>query len=151
MTGEDIGAVAPVRSLEIAVRTDPERVAAFQAATSGPAGEGQGLAPDEPAVPLTYPFCWITLPEVRPMLERMIGGACFLPIHEAQTFDYRRSLALDAEYRVAFSLERKAGPERLIVNAAVSTPGGETCATFETVLRLVPETQRPPAAEESRL
>jgi hypothetical protein len=149
MTGEDIGAVAPVRSLEIAVRTDPERVAAFQAATAGPAGEGLGLAPDEPAVPLTYPFCWMTLPEVRPMLERMIGGAGLLPIHEAQTFEYHRSLMIDAEYRVAFSFERKAGPARLIVNAAVSIPGGETCATFETVLRLVPATP-PPAAEESR-
>ncbi len=75
---------------------------------------------------------------VRPTLEAMIGPGGLLPIHEAQSFDYQRPLALDADYRVAFTFERTSGPERLIVNAAISTLAGEICATFETVLRLVP-------------
>jgi hypothetical protein len=130
------GAGAPER-LEIAVRTDSQRVAAFEASIRGGAGAGEEPAPGEAAVPLTYPFCWITLPEVRPMLRRMIGGADVLPVHESQSFDYRRPLAIDAEYRVAFAFERRADPARLVVSAAVSTPRGEPCATFETVLRLV--------------
>jgi hypothetical protein len=81
----DAGAVAPLRLLEIEVRTDADRIAAFRAA-SGAAAE-QGAAADQPGVPLTYPFCWMTLPRVRPTLEAMIGPAGLLPIHEAQSFD----------------------------------------------------------------
>ena len=145
MTAAETGAAArdagAGASLEIAVRIDADRVAAFAAATCG-------KAPGEaPAVPLTYPFCWMTLPEVRPTLERMIGAAGVLPIHEAQSFDYQRPLALDADYRVAFTFARTSGPERLTVTAAISTPRGERCATFETVLRLVPLAPAPGSAD----
>ncbi|MGO9674827.1 MAG: hypothetical protein ACLPSF_11800 [Methylocella sp.] len=135
----EAGAGAP---LEIMVRTDAARVAAFRAATVG--AEFEAAAP---AVPLTYPFCWMTSPEVRPMLERMIGEPGLLPIHEAQSFDYHRPLALDAGYRVAFTFARTTGPERLTVAATISTPGGERCAAFETVLRLVPRARLPGAAD----
>jgi hypothetical protein len=150
VTAADLGAAAtgagaPVELLEIAVRTDPDRVAAFRAATGSSAEQGANHAAGEPAVPLTYPFCWMTSAAVRPVLERMIDPAVMLPIHEAQSFDYRRPLALDTDYRIAFAFERKAEPARLVVNAAVSTPTGEPCAAFETVLRLVP-LARPPEA-----
>lgn len=115
--------------LEIAVRTDAARIAAFRAAT--------GAGADGPAVPLTFPFCWLASAEVRPALERMIGGAGLLPVHEGQSFDYLRPLALDADYRVAFSFARTAAPERLTVTAAIATLDGAPCASFETVLRLV--------------
>lgn len=72
------------------------------------------------------------------MLERMIGPGGLLPIHEAQSFDYERPLRLDADYRVAFAFTRTSGPERLVVTATIATAAGESCATFETVLRLVP-------------
>jgi hypothetical protein len=126
--------------LEIMVRTDARRVAAFAAATGA-------LEPGAPAVPLTYPFCWMTSPEVRPTLRRMIGDAGVLPIHEAQSFDYRRALALDADYRVVLTFARTVGPERLTVTAAISTPGGEPCASFETVLRLVRRAEAPGSAD----
>ncbi len=139
------GGGALAASLEVDVRTDPARVAAFRAVASGCAGAGQDPAAGGPAVPLTYPFCWITLPEVRPVLERMIGSGGVVPVHEAQSFDYAAPLALDAAYRVAFAFERRSGPDRLIVKAAVSTPGGAVCARFETVLRLVVLAPSPPA------
>ncbi len=73
---------APISLPEISVRTDAAHVAAFQRENGG--------APIEGLVPLTYPFCWLTLPAVRPTLAQMIGGAAFLPIHEAQSFDCER-------------------------------------------------------------
>ncbi len=127
--GED-RAEAPAR-LEIRVRTDAGHVAAFRRASGEGADAGAGH------VPLTYPFCWLTLPEVRPALERMIGAAV-LPVHEAQSFDYDGALALDADYRVVFVFKHTQDPERLTVNAEIATPQGETAARFETVLRLVP-------------
>lgn len=138
MRDEDPAAAkAPDWTLEIAVRTDADRIAAFRAASGGAAQEA-GFSANEPAVPLTYPFCWLTSPEVRPTLERLIGGAAALPVHEAQSFDYRRPLALNADYRVAFAFARTAAPERLTVAASILTPAGEACASFETVLRIVP-------------
>ncbi len=121
---------APINLPEISVRTDAAHVAAFQRETGG--------APIEGLVPLTYPFCWLTLPAVRPTLAQMIGGAAFLPIHEAQSFDYERPLETDADYRLAFEFQRKAEPARVIVNAVISTPQREICGRFETVLRIVP-------------
>ena len=126
--------------VELAARTDAARVGAF-------AGAIGALEPGAPAVPLTYPFCWMTSPEVRPTLERMIGDPALLPLHEAQSFAYARALTLDAEYRVILTFTRTSGPERLTVAAAVSTPSGEPCATFETVLRLVPRAEAPDRAD----
>jgi hypothetical protein len=120
----------PMRLPEIRVRTEAAHVAAFQQQT--------GELPVAGRVPLTFPFCWLTLPAVRPMLTQMIGGAAFVPIHEAQSFDYERPLATDADYQLAFEFQRKADPARVIVNATISTLERELCARFETVLRIVP-------------
>lgn len=132
---------APVRLPAVLFRTDADSVAAFKRAT-GAVAEAVDKPPrrvlDEPDVPLTYPFCWLTSQEVRPVLERMIGRPAFLPVHEAQSFDYERPLALDADYQLAFTFRRTAEPARLIVNAEISMPHAQTCARFETVLRLVP-------------
>jgi hypothetical protein len=114
---------------EIWVRTDAAHVAAFQRETGGEPVLG--------LVPLTYPFCWLTLPAVRPTLARMIGGDSFIPIHEAQSFDYEQPLRTDADYRIVFKVRRKAEPAQLIVNATISTSQREICARFETVLRIV--------------
>lgn len=122
--------------LELSVRTEAARVGAFAAATGA-------LGPDAPAVPLAFPFCWMTAREVRPTLERMIGDPALLPIHEAQSFDYARALALDADYRLVLTFARTAAPERLTVNAAITVPDGAPCARFETVLRLVPRAAAP--------
>jgi hypothetical protein len=144
MIAADLDAAAPDAGagaqLEIAVRTDARRIAAFAAAIGA-------LEPGALAVPLTYPFCWMTSPEVRPTLQRMIGDPTLLPIHEAQSFDYARALALDADYRVVLTFARTSGPERLTVAAAISTPRGVPCASFETVLRLVPRVDAPGRAD----
>lgn len=113
----------------VAVRTDGAAVAAFARET--------GAAPSEGFVPLTYPFCWVTLPAIRPIIAQMTGEG-FLPIHEAQSFEYERSLESDADYVLAVELHREAEPLRLILRATISTPQGRTCGRFETVLRIVP-------------
>ncbi len=124
----DAGAL--VAQVEIWVRTDAESVAAFRRETCG--------STQHDAVPLTYPFCWLTMPEIRPTLERMIGGAEFLPVHEAQSFDYQQPLEIDADYRLAFTFKRSTEPLRLTVNVEISPPAAAPSAQFETVLRLVP-------------
>lgn len=113
----------------VAVRTESAAVAAFARET--------GAAPIEGFVPLTYPFCWVTLPAIRPIIAQMTGEN-FLPIHEAQSFEYECSLEPDADYVLAVELHREAEPPRLILRATISTPQGRRCGRFETVLRIVP-------------
>jgi hypothetical protein len=143
MIAATIDAAAPEAGvrLELAVRTEAARVGAFAAAIGAP-------EPGAPAVPLTYPFCWMTSPEVRPTLERAIGDSALLPIHEAQSFDYVRVLTLDADYHVVLTFTRTSAPERLTVAAAIATLAGERCAKFETVLRLVPRADAPGRAND---
>jgi hypothetical protein len=117
-----------VRLARILVKTEGAEVAAFQRETG---------APIDGFVPVTYPFCWLTLPVVRSLIGSMIGEH-FLPVHEEQTFELQRNLELDAEYHLAVELRREAEPPRLIVEAAISTPRGETCGRFETILRIIP-------------
>ncbi|WOJ88262.1 hypothetical protein RZS28_10435 [Methylocapsa polymorpha] len=114
----------------IIVRTEADAVAKFRRETGAPAIEG--------LVPLTFPFCWLTLPAIRPMIREMIGGDDVLPVHEAQSFSYERSLEIDSDYVFAVELRREANPPRLNLDAAISTPQGEICGRLETVLRLVP-------------
>lgn len=119
----------------VAVRTDSASVAAFRLACLD-----DGAADD---VPASYPFCWLASPLTRPTLARMIGKGAF-PVHEAQSFAYERPLALDSDYRLDFTFRRTSGPDRLTVAASITPAGGaEPCASFETVLRLVPGGRTP--------
>ncbi|PNG25913.1 hypothetical protein [Methylocella silvestris] len=131
----EAGEEALARLPDLRVRTDAESVAAFRRAAFLEEEAGAGAPGSE--IPVTYPFCWLTLPEVRPTLRRMIGPGGVLPVHEAQSFSYQRPLALDAEYRLDLQFKRSSAPERLTVSGAVTTLAHEPCAAFETVLRLV--------------
>ena len=121
------------RLADVRVRTDAERVAAFRRAVFHEQETCRGCA----EVPASFPFCWLTLPEVRPTLRRMIGAEGVLPVHEAQSFSYQRPLDLDADYRLDFVFRRSSAPDRLTVSATINTLCNEPCAAFETVLRLV--------------
>jgi len=123
-------AAAWLRLPPIIVRTEAAAVAKFLRETGAPAIEG--------FVPLTFPFCWLTLPAIRPMIREMIGGDGVLPVHEAQSFVYERRLEIDSDYVFAVELRREANPPRLTLDAAVSTLQGEICGRLETVLRLFP-------------
>jgi hypothetical protein len=112
----------------VAVRTERAAVAEFCRET--------GALPIEGLVPLTFPICWLTLPAIRPMIRQMIGVG-FLPVHEAQSFAYERSLEIDSDYVFAVELRQGADPPRLFLQAAISTPQGEACGRLDAVLRLV--------------
>jgi hypothetical protein len=47
-------------------------------------------------------------------------------------------LVAGESYDLRVTMSREATPPRLIMAATVATPGGESCARFETLLRLVP-------------
>lgn len=120
----------PLRLPAIMVRTEPDTLANFCRET--------GALPIEGLVPLTYPFCWLTLPALRPMIRQMIGGDGFVPVHEAQSFAYERRLEIDSDYVIAVELRRAADPPRLFLHAEISTPQGEICGRLDAILRLVP-------------
>jgi hypothetical protein len=123
--GED----APLRLPAIKVWTERGEVAGFLREAGG-TGTGD-------FVPLTFPFRWLALPAIRGAIMQMLGGDGFLPVHEAQSFAYERSLRLDAGYVLDVEMEGSEKPPRLIVKMAVSSTEGEICARLETVLRIV--------------
>jgi hypothetical protein len=128
------GEAAPVRLPAIKVRTDRGEVAAFLRETGG-IGTGD-------FVPLTFPFRWLTLPAIRGLILQLSGGEGFLPVHEAQSFAYERSLRADTDYILDVAFQTAEKPPRLILKMAVSTvqdSNGRTeiCAHLETILRIV--------------
>jgi hypothetical protein len=129
------GEAAPVRLSPVRVRTGAGEVAAFLRETGG-IGTGD-------FVPLTFPFRWLTLPAIRGSILRLSGGEGFLPVHEAQSFAYERSLRADADYVLDVEIQSAEKPPRLILKMTVSTVQDEICARLETILRIVrlnPET-----------
>ncbi|WP_395698335.1 hypothetical protein [Methylocella sp.] len=129
MSGRDAGSPAVLRLDGVRVRAEAAAVEAFRAACLDDRVDG---------LPATYPFRWLTLPQVRPSLSAMLGGEGVLPVHEGQSFSYERALRRDADYRLDFEFRRTSAPERLTVSCAIFE-GEEPapCAGFETVLRLV--------------
>jgi hypothetical protein len=123
------GTDAPICIRAIRVRTEPGEVAGFLRETGG-AGTG-GF------VPLTFPFRWLALPAIRGVILQGIGGERFLPVHEAQSFAYERSLRIDTDYVLAVEIGSSEKPSRLILKMAVFTEEGEICARLETILRIV--------------
>ncbi|WP_374309257.1 hypothetical protein [Methylocella sp.] len=134
MSGRDAGSPAVLRLDGVRVRAETAAVEAFRAACLDDRVDGLGAD----GLPATYPFRWLTLPQVRPSLSAMLGGEGVLPVHEGQSFSYERALRRDADYRLDFEFRRTSAPERLTVSCAIFE-GEEPapCAGFETVLRLV--------------
>jgi hypothetical protein len=123
------GAAGPVRLPAIRVRTEPTEVAAFSRETFA-AGTGD-------FVPLTFPFRWFTLPPIRALIVQLSGGEEFLPVHEAQSFVYERSLRTGADYVLDIAIETSETPPRLTLKMTVAALQGEICARLETILRIV--------------
>lgn len=119
---------AVVRLAPIAVATTRARVAAFQRACGGEAAPG--------GVPLIFPISWLACPEIRARLVETAGPGR-VPVHESQSFTLVRRLELDCAYRLDVTLQRTSHPERLTVAGEVTTPDGEFCLAFETILRLI--------------
>ncbi len=121
-------ALPATRLAPIMVRTDSAMVLEFQRASGGETVPGR--------VPLIFPIRWLGLPEVRARVLEMVGGD-IVPVHESQSFTTVRRLELDRDYLLAVEMIRTSRPERLTLHGTVSTPDGEVCVWFETVLRLV--------------
>jgi hypothetical protein len=119
---------APV-TRHIRVRVDRDAVLAFQRATNVPASETH--------VPLTFAFCFLALPEIRGLIETMIGGKDFVPVHEAQSFNVLRNLEIAGDYDLSVALSRSEKPPRLNIRAHVATCEGLPCVEIETSLRIV--------------
>lgn len=124
-----------IRFQPLHVRTDGAAVSAFQAATSQPI---------EDFVPLTFPFCWLTLPAVRADIMHMIGAADAALVHEAQSFEYEHRLARDADYVLALEATPSTEPARVTFRGVVTSPEGAVFVRLETVLRIVSLTSAPP-------
>lgn len=122
------GTAAPV-TRQIRVRVERDAVLDFQRATHVPANETQ--------VPLTFSLCFLALPEVRNLIETMIGGKGFVPVHEGQSFNMMRSLKIAADYDLSLALSRSEKPPRLTIRALIATQEGLPCVEIETILRII--------------
>jgi hypothetical protein len=67
----------------------------------------------------------------------MIQEAAWVPIHESQSFDYRRRLETETDYRMRADMRREAKPPRLILRAEITTQSGDLCLDMEMILRIV--------------
>ena len=109
------------------VATDPAEIAAIAAAVGCADG----------SVPPTFPVVWLSAPALKAALRDAVGPD-FLPVHESQSFDYARPLALGAACRLTAVARRENAPERLVVEASVADLSGAPVLTMRAVLRLVP-------------
>jgi len=112
----------------IPVRTTAADVEAFRASIFG-AGA---------AVPLTFPMRWLALPAIAAAVAELLQGADWVPVHEAQSFDYDRPLTMDENYVMTVDIEASPASPRLTLKASIATPRAELCVRVETVLRLIP-------------
>jgi hypothetical protein len=118
---------SPLRLGPFAVRTEEAEIEAFARATGGGVGR----------IPFTFPVRWLALPELRARAAEMMGEADWVPIHESQSFDYRRPLESDSDYRMRVEMWREQKPARLILRAEIATSGDELCLSMEMILRIV--------------
>jgi hypothetical protein len=107
------------------VRAEPTQIAAYKSAISARSDD----------IPAAFPIRWLAEPEIRAAIEKGCGQ--FVPLHEAQSFDYLQPLAMAAEYRLSITLAEHSDPPRLSVKGEVATMAGQICLRMETVLRLV--------------
>ncbi len=103
---------------------DATQIAAFARAT-GAAG-----------APFVFPIALMATPAARAAIADMIGPG-FLPVHESQSFEAEAPLA-PGVYVLAGTARRERAPERLTIEARVTTPPGTTVARLRTALRLFP-------------
>jgi acyl-CoA thioesterase FadM len=118
---------APLRLGPFAVRTEEAEVEAFARATGGTVGR----------IPFTFPVRWFARPELRATVAEMMDEADWVPIHESQSFDYRRPLDIDSDYRMRVEMWREQKPARLILRAEIATGEDELCLSMEMILRVV--------------
>src|SRR3954451_25082168 len=110
------------------VRTERMRIEAYRRST-GARGED---------VPAAFPICWLAEPEIRTAIEQACGNR--LPLHEGQSFEYKRPLRLAGEYSLAVSLNEQADPARLVLTCDVTSLAGEAHLKMQTLLRLLAPT-----------
>jgi hypothetical protein len=120
--------VSELRLGPFRVRTERARIEGYR----------QSIGARGDNVPAAFPICWLAQPDIRSSVEQACGER--LPLHEGQTFDYARPLAIDGDYLLSITLKEEASPARLTLEAEVATPSGEPCLRMQTLLRLVART-----------
>jgi hypothetical protein len=105
------------------------------------AGEAEAFGHETGAkgapIPFTFPVRWLARPEIRAAAAGMIQEVAWVPIHESQSFDYRRRLETETDYRMRIDMRREAKPPRLILRAEITTQSGDLCLDMEMILRIV--------------
>lgn len=112
------------------VRATAQEVAAFRAETFAPADE---------AVPFTFPVRWFARPDIRAAAESLLGSEPSIPLHESQSFDYLRSLAVETDYQMTVEITREYEPSRIILRAEIGQMGNDApWLRSEMILRIIP-------------
>ncbi|PWB81241.1 MAG: hypothetical protein C3F11_15710 [Methylocystaceae bacterium] len=126
--------LGPVR-----VRVDEERAARLRRET------GFAETP-ETVVPAVYPAVWLTTSEIGGAIRGALAGEDAVPVHESQSFHYFAPLRVGESYDLTVAIRREQAPPRLVVNASVSTQGGDVRLHAEALLRIVPRPVGPGGA-----
>ncbi|HEY1735061.1 MAG TPA: hypothetical protein VGG12_00290 [Methylovirgula sp.] len=118
---------APVRIGPFKVRAPRAEVEAFGHEISADSKDG---------VPFTFPIRWFAHPDIRAAGERLGGAEPWVPIHESQSFDYQRPLAVDVDYSMTVEMSREMEPARLVLRAEIADSA--LCLRSEMILRIIP-------------
>ncbi|MBM3561592.1 MAG: hypothetical protein FJX48_00260 [Alphaproteobacteria bacterium] len=110
------------------LQVDPARAEAYARETGA----------DGASVPLAYPAVWLAEPSLFSVVSDLCAELDVVPVHESQSFSYEAPLVAGESYDLRVTMTREETPPRLMMAATIATPGGETCARIETLLRLVP-------------
>lgn len=124
------------------VTADTADIAAFRAAAALPlAGEVR----EEEAVPATYPFRWIGIPEIRAALRRIEGVDGGYPIHMGQTISYLAPVTPGASYGldVRWRAHRARADRRMTLEifATALDGAGAAIVNMQSLILIVPPSE----------
>jgi hypothetical protein len=88
-------------------------------------------------VPVAFAFCWLTLPEVRAIIAKLIGPGR-LPLHESQSFEVIEPLIPEISYKLELNFDVLETPPGLEVKGRVCRQDGFIILYQQTFLRLIP-------------
>lgn len=85
--------------------------------------------------PFAFPVAALALPGFRAALAALVPPG-FVPVHEAQSLARFGPIAADALYRICAQAQRRAAPDRLIVDWSIEDEAGVECVAAQTKIRL---------------
>jgi hypothetical protein len=102
------------------------------------------LPPTSERLPFTYPIRWLTHGSVRAALVSALAGS--IPVHQVQSFRYRRSLLIDETLTLRVSIFDRGGTRRqLHLHGAVFADDGACVLEMRSEIAAIGKLEAAPA------